>query len=97
MFYDELVALSRCLFLLFSYIAVIFWRCGGMSFVLGSETVLVAVILAVALVAFVLVFSVRDSHRRDGSVMWDIVAESGLNAAVFVTVGLFTVAVLFFL
>ena len=35
--------------------------------------------LAVALVALVLVLSVRDGHRLDGSVMWGDVAASGLT------------------
>ena len=55
-------------------------------------SVFLAVVLAVALVALVLVLSVRDGHRRDGSVMWGDVAASGLTAVALVAAGLLTVA-----
>ena len=95
MFLEQMLFLSYAAFILVVGVVGGFARRAGMSFVLGSEAVLLADVLAVALVALVLVLSVRDGHRRDGSVMWGDVAASGLTAAALVAAGLVSLAAFF--
>ena len=95
MFLEQMLFLSYAAFILVVGVVGGFARRAGMSFVLGSEAVFLAVVLAVALVALVLVLSVRDGHRRDGSVMWGEVAASGLTAAARVAAGLVSLAAFF--
>lgn len=95
MFLEQMLFLSYAAFILVAGLGGGVARRAGMSFVLGSEAVLLAVVLAVSLVALVLVLSVRYGHRRDGSVMWGDVAVSGLTAAALVAAVLVSLAAFF--